>query len=66
MNTILNIYVRLSTQLADARHDMRGATAVEYGLIVALIAAVIIGSVAILGGQVENNFQDANNGMSWR
>lgn len=66
MNAILNIYVRLSTELAEARDDMRGATAVEYGLLVALIAAVIIGTVAVLGGQVENNFQDANNGMSWR
>lgn len=28
----------------------RGATAVEYGLMLALIAGVIIGSVAILGG----------------
>ena len=28
----------------------RGATAVEYGLLVALIAAVIIGAVCTLGG----------------
>ncbi len=38
--------------------DDRGATAVEYGLIVALIAAVIIGTVLILGQQVNNAFQD--------
>jgi pilus assembly protein Flp/PilA len=30
--------------------DDRGATAVEYGLMVALIAAVIIGAVTLLGG----------------
>jgi pilus assembly protein Flp/PilA len=34
-----------------------GATAVEYGLLVALIAAVIVGIVAILGGQVAAGFQ---------
>jgi len=36
----------------------RGATAVEYGLIVALIAAVIIVSVGILGGLVNTAFKD--------
>ncbi len=35
----------------------RGATAVEYGLIVALIAAVIVGTVVTLGTQIETAFQ---------
>jgi pilus assembly protein Flp/PilA len=34
----------------------KGATAVEYGLLVALIAAVIIGVVATLGTQILNAF----------
>ena len=34
----------------------RGATAVEYGLLVALIAAVIIGAVVLLGGQINTAF----------
>ena len=37
--------------------DERGATAVEYGLLVALIAAVIIATVVILGGQINDAFQ---------
>ena len=37
--------------------DEEGATAVEYGLLVALIAAVIIGTVAVLGGQINTAFQ---------
>ncbi|MCK5507184.1 MAG: Flp family type IVb pilin [Desulfobacterales bacterium] len=36
--------------------DEEGATAVEYGLIVALIAAVIVGTVYTLGGQVKKGF----------
>ena len=36
----------------SAARDERGATAVEYGLLVAMIAAVIIGSVALLGDPV--------------
>ena len=35
----------------------RGATAVEYGLLVALIAAVIVAIVLVLGKQVSNAFQ---------
>lgn len=34
------------------RRDERGATAVEYGLLVALIAAVIIAVVAVLGTRI--------------
>lgn len=36
--------------------DEEGATAVEYGLLVALIAAVIIATVSILGGQIQTAF----------
>lgn len=37
--------------------EEKGATAVEYGLLVALIAAVIIGTVVILGGQINTAFK---------
>jgi len=40
----------------QARGD-GGATAVEYGMIVALIAAVIVVTVGILGGQINTAFQ---------
>jgi pilus assembly protein Flp/PilA len=35
----------------------RGATAVEYGLMVALIAIVIIGAVTLLGGALNDKFE---------
>jgi pilus assembly protein Flp/PilA len=35
----------------------KGATAVEYGLLVALIAAVIIASVTLFGGNLSNLFK---------
>ena len=34
----------------------RGATAVEYGLMVALIAVAIIGAVTALGGRITDMF----------
>lgn len=39
-----------------ARITERGATAVEYGLMVALIAIVIIVAVALLGGNLSGMF----------
>lgn len=41
----------------QARVAERGATAVEYGLMVALIAAFIIGAVQLLGTRVDAVFR---------
>jgi pilus assembly protein Flp/PilA len=43
--------------------DESGASAVEYGLLVALIAAIIVGSVGILGVRVQKAFDDTVAGM---
>jgi pilus assembly protein Flp/PilA len=54
---MLNVIVSLQEYLSAAlRRDDRGATAVEYGLLVALIAAVIVGIVATLGTQISAAF----------
>ena len=50
---MLKTYVYLQNFLAQPlRRDDRGATAVEYGLIVALIAAAIAGILLTLGGTI--------------
>ena len=41
-----------------ARRTEEGASAVEYGLLVALIAAVVVVAVFALGSLVRNTFQD--------
>lgn len=41
----------------QAVRNERGATAVEYGLLVALIAAIIVAIVATLGEQIAAAFQ---------
>jgi len=43
--------------------DENGATAIEYGLIVALIAVVIITAVTTLGNKLNNAFTAINNGL---
>ena len=55
---MLKSYIALQTYLSGLlNRDDRGATAVEYGLIVAAIAAVIIVTVFALGVKVEAAFQ---------
>ncbi|HVZ87980.1 MAG TPA: Flp family type IVb pilin [Polyangia bacterium] len=43
--------------------DEEGATAVEYGLIVAAIAGVIIAIVMLLGNKVKNTFNNVATAM---
>ena len=43
--------------------DDRGATAIEYGLIIALIAVVIITAVGNIGGKVKNGFTKVSTGL---
>jgi pilus assembly protein Flp/PilA len=45
----------------DRFSSEKGATAVEYGLLVALIAAVIVAIVATLGGQINTAFTTISN-----
>jgi len=44
--------------------DESGATAIEYGLIAALIAVVIITTVSLLGTTIAAKFQAVVNGMN--
>jgi pilus assembly protein Flp/PilA len=40
-----------------------GATAIEYGLIAALIAVAIIAALGLLGNNIENTFQKVSNAV---
>lgn len=40
--------------------DEEGATAVEYGVLVALIIAVVVAIIAILGGQIKEGFNQVS------
>lgn len=43
--------------------DETAATAVEYGIMIAAIAATIIGTVTILGGEIKTAFETINANM---
>ena len=42
----------------------KGATAIEYGLIAALIAVAAIGAMTSLGGKLSNTFNKVSNNMN--
>jgi pilus assembly protein Flp/PilA len=44
--------------------DRRGATAIEYGLIAALIAVAAIGAMSTLGTKLKNTFTNVSNNMN--
>jgi len=54
----------MSKLFARFLKDESGATAVEYGLIVALIAAGIITIVGTLGGQITTAFTNVSTGLT--
>jgi pilus assembly protein Flp/PilA len=56
-------FMKIMLQGKKAEMDERGATAVEYGLLVALIAAVIVAVVITLGQKINTAFTTVNNSI---
>lgn len=54
---LLGLAIRLQNRLSEVRNE-NGATAIEYGLLAALIAAVIITFVALLGDELADVFDE--------
>jgi len=54
-------YLKTILDAHRARMDERGASAVEYGLLVAAVAVAVIAAVALLGPALFNLFQDTAN-----
>lgn len=44
--------------------EERGATAIEYGLIAALIAVAAIGAMSAVGGKLTNTFSNVSNNLT--
>jgi pilus assembly protein Flp/PilA len=53
---MLKLFTMAQARLAIVKD--RGATAAEYGLIIALVAAVIFGVVVTLGNEISTLFDD--------
>lgn len=71
LQLIVTLHVLQSTVADRARTAQRrlrdgdtGATAVEYGLIIALIAAALIAGILFLSGRVGNAFNNTANAIN--
>lgn len=56
MNMILTVYTRFMS-------DKRAVTALEYGMIAALIAAIIVGAVTTIGTRLNTTFTNIGNSL---
>jgi pilus assembly protein Flp/PilA len=64
---VLNLYTTLhvlafsvSDRLKALKEDQRGASAVEYALLIGLIAAAVVGAVAVFGPKLKSLFDGIN------
>lgn len=58
MNKLIAMYIALQSRMQSTMNDEKGATMVEYALMVALIAVVALGAVALVGGNVTARFNE--------
>jgi pilus assembly protein Flp/PilA len=62
---MISTYEFLSTWLrARFANTDRGASMVEYALLVALIAVVCIAAIQVLGGEAKSSFESTGNAIS--
>lgn len=55
---------KFSKLMTRFQNDESGATAIEYGLIAALIAVVIIAALTAMGTSLEAKFSAVNDGLN--
>ncbi len=51
--------------IRDFLKNSKGATAIEYGLIAALIAVAAIGAMSTLGKSLKNTFTNVSNNLTY-
>ena len=62
LKSLVSVQSWVATRKAEI--DERGATAVEYGLMVGLIAVAIIGAVGFLSKAVQKSFNTTGNAIN--
>jgi pilus assembly protein Flp/PilA len=60
----VDLYILKTWLEAKLVRDQKGASMVEYGLLVALIAVVAIVAVRFLGGSVSSKFSQVGSGIA--
>ena len=60
---LLNIWLEVRNRYTEVMQGERGATAVEYAIMVALIAAVVIAGATFLGNKTNNTLNGVGNAL---
>lgn len=62
---MIKLYTKVQNHIASREAEVQdeGATMVEYGLIVAAIALVVVVGAGIFGGNLSQFFQDLSNNL---
>ena len=61
---MVHLYVGLHESIRKFAADVSGATAIEYGLIAALVGVVIIGALTLLGPEIGNLFNTITDSLN--
>lgn len=64
MQQVVTYPQRMIAQWQSLRSDEAGASMVEYGLLIAFIAIVVIVGVAFFGNQLDTKFDDIGSSVS--
>ncbi|MDQ3661300.1 MAG: Flp family type IVb pilin [Actinomycetota bacterium] len=60
---LVEMWCEIVNRVQEMRDGERGATAVEYGIMIALIAAVIISVVSTVGNDVKAGLEKVGDGL---
>lgn len=55
---------KFSKMMTRFKNDESGATAIEYGLIAALVAVVLITALSLMGTSLENKFNTVSDALN--
>lgn len=55
---------QIASSVRSFLHDEEGATMVEYGIMIALIAAVCVAIITTLGTQIQTAFTNTSNAIA--
>ncbi len=61
--TLVGMWCEIVNRVLEIRDGERGATAVEYGIMIALIAAVIISVVSAVGNDVKSGLEEIDKNL---
>ncbi len=64
MTQLTMLYLNVVGWFQDRERDERGASLVEYALLLVLIAVVAIAALTFLGGTVANTFNNVGNAIN--